>query len=182
MRVWRIFTTKSPKWLLVSMSINYCAKAKFREGRECRFCLVDTTKITLPICADTVSNCEEAYSIDHSMQQIKLALLPLASIQLAPWIVKARNGLERSIRSTSTRCSSASLVSSNLLWDLQACILYGRVLVGRKGELAGRLFPEKLCIFLWTGLGNGYGDEVSVFRARRPRRWWLDVRRRRKFY
>jgi hypothetical protein len=108
------------------------------------------------------------------MQQIKLALLPLASIQLAPWIVKARNGLERNIRLTSTRCSSACLVSSNLLCDLQACILYGRVLVGRKGELAGRLFPEKLCIFLWTGLGNGYGDEVSVFRARRPRRWWLD--------
>lgn len=67
MRVWRIFTTKSPKWLMVSMSINYCAKAKFREGRECRFCLVDTTKITLPICADTVSNCERKHSIDHSI-------------------------------------------------------------------------------------------------------------------
>lgn len=118
------------------------------------------------------------------MQQIKLALLPLASIQQAPWIVKARNGLERNIRLTSTRCSSACLVSSNLLCDLQACILYGRVLVGRKlRRTSWSIVPRKaLYFFLWTGLGNGYGDEVSVFRARRPRRWWLDVRRRRKFY
>lgn len=167
MRVWRIFTTKSQKWLLVSMSISYCAKAKFREGRECRFCLVDTTKITLPICADTVSNCERKHSIDHSicnkLSQHYCHLHPSSQPHrlLRPGMVS---------RGAYDQLAQDVLLLVQLA--LICCAICKPVFYMDGFWLEGK--ANQLVDCSQKSLGNGYGDEVSVFRARRPRRWWLD--------
>lgn len=173
MRVWRIFTTKSQKWLLVSMSISYCAKAKFREGRECRFCLVDTTKITLPICADTSIELRGSIVLTtpcNKLSQHYCHLHPSSQPHglLRPGMV---------LRGANDQLAQDVLLVQLALICCAICkpVFYmdGFWLEGKANQLVD-CSQKSFVFFLWTGLGNGYGDEVSVFRARRPRRWWLD--------